>query len=390
MKIPTKSLPVAIKKTLSNGGFSKREIEVKVKSETKAHGSMHAPEADNFDYGYTWKVNVNGGSEEDLQHGLKMNESKEVQIGNNEVVVDGDKHANYATLTVNSETYDKYFKPYEKAASLLDKISEMDNKLAVKEIGKTRSGKAIYDEADHPSHKDFTNEDHLDAAHAHIDAFKPGNNFRENLDNGAHHGLQIEKHNKAMKVSSKRATEKEPPMSDGAYKAIQTKLSKLAQEAHELNKSKKPADKQMGHRLQSLVEVCTEILGSGDADSESRIKALFLEANSWKLKLSSEKKAEFGYGEMQQIDSHGWADIKKAILASHKTSPYKKVTIKPILDTPQYGAEKGGVWANAYMDIKCQYDSDGNSSLHSVTARLKVTVSDGEVNIMVQTRYNQA
>lgn len=108
------------------------------------------------------------------------------------------------------------------------------------------------------------------------------------------------------------------------------------------------------------------------------------------IKALEKKIADFGYGEMQHIDSHGWNEVKKAIMASHKTSPYKKVNIKPMQEGTKFGSGDSGGWAEAYVDIQCQFDSDADPHLHSVTARLKVTVGVGEVSVMVQTRYNQA
>lgn len=103
-----------------------------------------------------------------------------------------------------------------------------------------------------------------------------------------------------------------------------------------------------------------------------------------------EKKiAEFGYGEMQRLDSSGWGEIKKAIMASHKTSPFKHVTIKPMQEKMKFGSGNSNAWAECYVDIDCQFDSDADKALHSVTARVKVTLGD-DVNVTVQTRYNQA
>jgi hypothetical protein len=108
------------------------------------------------------------------------------------------------------------------------------------------------------------------------------------------------------------------------------------------------------------------------------------------IKALETKLADFGYGEMQQIDSHGWNDIKKAILASHKSSPYKKVNIKPMQENLKFSSSHGGGFSEATCDITCQFDSDADSSLHSVTAKLKVSTNGTEINLTVQTRYNQA
>ena len=47
------------------------------------------------------------------------------------------------------------------------KISAETGPRGGKIIGKTKSGKPIYDSADHPSHKDFSIQDHRDAANKH-------------------------------------------------------------------------------------------------------------------------------------------------------------------------------------------------------------------------------
>lgn len=61
-------------------------------------------------------------------------------------------------------------------------------------IGKTRSGKPIYDKADHPSHQTFTPDDHYDAALAHHEVrgkSGPGNDAAK-----AHHAQQFNEHSK--------------------------------------------------------------------------------------------------------------------------------------------------------------------------------------------------
>ena len=116
-KIPSKSLPRSLKDLLKHNGFNKREIEVKIDNSTRVSGSNHAPEYDNFDYGYTVMLNMGGGNPVSLQTGMSPNDSKTVALNKGEVVIDGDKHAHYATLTMTQETFNDYFQQ-TKAASL--------------------------------------------------------------------------------------------------------------------------------------------------------------------------------------------------------------------------------------------------------------------------------
>ena len=405
MKIPTKNLPDIVKDALKKGGFSKREIEVKVNSEVKAHGSTHAPEYDNFDYGYTWRVDLQGGLD-DLQHALKPNDSKEYSVGEDEFVIDGDKHGNYATLTVNQGTYDEYIKPHEKVAGLVEKISALEGRLSYRELtlvmknGEKIKVKSLHDASETflqkkkgiehatvldngkafahispngrvwegtdikaddknllqetASDSPFENPskggpfkfskcagDYLDKLwekaekqnesvtgivkelkQAGISVMKiedgtmdtdaeitldkgffvqvtgEGNEFllwRQVGESSTHLAsplglanlIRVIKKEYKKVTASRKASEKPHPISDEMYKAIQTKLTSLATEAHELKKSKKQSDKHKAWMLQGVVEVASEILGSGDADSEERIKALFLEANDFRLKKSS-------------------------------------------------------------------------------------------------------
>jgi len=129
MKIPSKSLPQHLKNVLKEYGFNKREIEVKVDNSAKVYGSNHAPEYDNFDYGYAVMVDLNGGVSHDLQSGMKPNEQKSVPLNKNEVLIDGDKHTHYATLTMSQETFDKSFQQ-TKAASLRAEIAALEKRAA--------------------------------------------------------------------------------------------------------------------------------------------------------------------------------------------------------------------------------------------------------------------
>jgi len=59
---------------------------------------------------------------------------------------------------------------------VLTEIQELERKLAAKGprggeiIGKTESGKPIYERHDHPKHNSFDASDHMDAYDAHMDA----------------------------------------------------------------------------------------------------------------------------------------------------------------------------------------------------------------------------
>ena len=76
-------------------------------------------------------------------------------------------------------------------------------------IGKTKSGKLIYDTADHPAHKDFTKEDHRDAEMAqsaivlnlqNAEDQKPKPDFQnpEHLKKVHHHYGEARKHRYAQ------------------------------------------------------------------------------------------------------------------------------------------------------------------------------------------------
>lgn len=80
-------------------------------------------------------------------------------------------------------------------------IAELENKLAVetgprggKIIGKTKSGKPIYDTHDHPAHKGFTAEDHWDAYLQHGEAggniYNPGEEAKKHKNTAK--GLKAE------------------------------------------------------------------------------------------------------------------------------------------------------------------------------------------------------
>jgi len=63
-------------------------------------------------------------------------------------------------------------------------------------IGRTKSGKPIYDKADHPAHKKFTSQDHRDAAGLHHGkaSWAGAGSSEENKTKAKHHREQREKH----------------------------------------------------------------------------------------------------------------------------------------------------------------------------------------------------
>ena len=86
--------------------------------------------------------------------------------------------------------------------NLKEKIAELERRLAVeigprggKIIGKTKSGKNIYETFDHPEHANFTREDHDNAADVHR-AFE--NKSREHLEKNPndHHHEDLAAHHK--------------------------------------------------------------------------------------------------------------------------------------------------------------------------------------------------
>ena len=211
--------------------------------------------------------------------------------------------------------------------ALEQKLSAKTGPRGGKIIGETSSGKPIYEKAPHSSHKEFSGKDHQEAYAAH---YTLGNRARSNGDESkAQHHFQQQDH----------------------------------------HKHKMQAHESLGEKLRSFDQAHSKV----------------------KLHAASAKTADFGYGENISISKHGWGEIKKAILQSHKASPYKKVTVSPMKDKMKFGANEGGGYADAYVDIDVQFDSDADPSLHSVTARVTARLQNtGDVILVVQTRYNQA
>lgn len=86
-------------------------------------------------------------------------------------------------------------------------IKEAHEKVHGKEIGKTKTGKPIYDEFTHKGHSDFTEEEHLEAANIHRKLSKEHKHFsaaytnkrdeqkeEEHLKKWEHHGNMAYKH----------------------------------------------------------------------------------------------------------------------------------------------------------------------------------------------------
>ena len=94
-------------------------------------GSNHAPQYDNFDYSYAVMLNLNNGTTHDLQTGMMMNESKSVALNEGDVLIEGDKHAHYASITVNQDTFNHYFQSAAetKAAKIAAEIRSLESRL---------------------------------------------------------------------------------------------------------------------------------------------------------------------------------------------------------------------------------------------------------------------
>jgi hypothetical protein len=77
-----------------------------------------------------------------------------------------------------------------------------------RKIGKTKSGKDIYDRVSHSAHKDFSAQDHLDAAKIHSNNFKEANRGEANGWGGSakgmsHYNKQIAHEDKAAELKKK-------------------------------------------------------------------------------------------------------------------------------------------------------------------------------------------
>ena len=91
----------------------------------------------------------------------------------------------------------------------------------------------------------------------------------------------------------------------------------------------------------------------------------------------------FGYGKIQDVADFSWASLKKALMASHKTSDYSKVKFTKF--TPlNFGTTDGKTWAAANIE----YEVDGQKD-PSVRGRVWVNLSEKGITIKAQTRYNQ-
>jgi hypothetical protein len=87
---------------------------------------------------------------------------------------------------------------------------------------------------------------------------------------------------------------------------------------------------------------------------------------------------DFGYSEKQGLGYFQWKDIKKSILAAHKTSKFSKAKLKTF---SQQKVSDG-------IDVDIGFESD-DPRLKSVRARVQVKWSGKDIEINVQTRYNQ-
>lgn len=117
------------------------------------------------------------------------------------------------------ESEEKLMKAYETLGLKLEKSGEGSRGGHV--IGHTRSGKAIYDHADHKSHASFSDEDHKDAyvAHSHkvAEHFKSAKDYKDkkHSDKMMHHDKM--KHAHGEKISQYKK--------DGSYSNVSFKES---------------------------------------------------------------------------------------------------------------------------------------------------------------------
>lgn len=120
-KITTKNLPEFLVKSIKANQrvFTKREVFCSVKDAVQISGSAHAPQFDNFDYAYDMVVDLKSKSVTFPQNGLSPNQTKTVNLHEDEFLVSGDKLQNYASITCNSLTYEKHFGDLKTVSQML-------------------------------------------------------------------------------------------------------------------------------------------------------------------------------------------------------------------------------------------------------------------------------
>lgn len=98
--------------------------------------------------------------------------------------------------------------------SLENDIEKSEGSRGGKVIGHTKSGKPVYANSKHPSHKDFSEEDHENARHIHMNEEHTGRNMQERDEAAADHGREADKlkgrykGDKGQKEDTKEAHEK--------------------------------------------------------------------------------------------------------------------------------------------------------------------------------------
>lgn len=136
-------------------------------------------------------------------HKKKMNETTGDDVD--------EAYAKYSRGEMDSDEVHKIHSKFKKSNSLnkaedaIDILKGGEGSKGGHVIGHTKSGKPIYDSANHPSHSNFTKQDHLDAAEHHAD------HIREIHDNYAEHHIvgnvkdNLNRHNRNREHHEKMA-----------------------------------------------------------------------------------------------------------------------------------------------------------------------------------------
>jgi hypothetical protein len=101
-KTPTNQLPPVLKDLLRKMKFKGRSVYMNQKDQVEISASMHAPEFDNFDYSYYLVFDTKTGRSYDPRQGMeRMGKPKTLNLDSSTVVVRGDQHSNYLSITVH-------------------------------------------------------------------------------------------------------------------------------------------------------------------------------------------------------------------------------------------------------------------------------------------------
>lgn len=154
------------------------------------------------------------GNTEKHQHHRDMSAShSQASLKKNNVTGDDvdEAYAKYSRGEMDSDEVHKIHSKFKKSNSLnkaedaIDILKGGEGSKGGHVIGHTKSGKPIYDSANHPSHSNFTKQDHLDAAEHHAD------HIREIHDNYAEHHIvgnvkdNLNRHNRNREHHEKMA-----------------------------------------------------------------------------------------------------------------------------------------------------------------------------------------